>query len=241
MNDPDRHGARALEPSTNQPLRIAINLGNAALVRIGEVDGEPHGIAVDLAVALGDWLGRAVRLVTFPSAGAVMAAVATDEWDVAFLAVDPARTDRVAYSRAYLRIEGVFAVGETSPLRRCQDVDRHHVRIASAAGAAYHGHLTRSLRHAELVTVPAPTDALRLLCEGGCDVAAGVRQAVEAFAAQRGDIRILPGRFMAIEQAIAVPLSSALGADVLDEFLAYAATKAMIDASETECENTKSN
>ena len=217
------------DPAAARPLRIAINLANAALVRIGEHDGEPYGIAVDLGRALGEWLDRPVRLVTFPSAGALMASVGDAGWDVAFIAVDPARADRVAYSRPYKRIEAVFAVRETSPLRTGDDVDRPQVRVASAAGAAYHGHLARSLLHAELSTVPTPGDALRLLCEGGCDVAAGVRQAVEAFAAQRTDLRLLPGRFMAIEQALAVPLQGTLGAGVLDEFLAHAAAKGMID------------
>lgn len=231
MNDPGPPGAGAPGPAATPPLRIAINLANAALVRVGEHDGEPYGIAVDLARVLGAWLDRPVSLVTYPSAGTVMASVGTDEWDVAFLAIDPARADRVAYSRPYLRIEGVFAVRETSPIRTGDDVDRPQVRIASAAGAAYHGHLTRSLRHAELVTVPVPDDALRLLGDGGCDVAAGVRQAVEAFAAQRADLRLLPGRFMAIDQAIAVKRDGTLGADVLDDFLAHAATKGMIDVS----------
>lgn len=231
MSEPGQPGAPALDPAASRPLRIAINLANAALVRIEEHDGEPHGIAVDLACALGVWLDRPVRLVTFPSAGAVMASVGTDAWDIAFLAIDPTRTDRVAYSRPYMRIEGVFAVRDTSALRDGSDVDRPHVRIASAAGAAYHAHLTRSLRHAELVTVPVPDDALHLLCESGCEVAAGVRQSVEAFVAQRRDLRLLPGRFMAIEQAMAVPRHGTLGADVLDTFLAHATTTGLIAAA----------
>ncbi|QRE77119.1 transporter substrate-binding domain-containing protein [Methylobacterium aquaticum] len=229
MSESGQDGAPALDPAASSPLRIAINLANAALVRIGADDGEPHGIAVDLGRALGAWLDRPVRLVTFPSAGAVMASVGTDAWDVAFLAIDPARADRVAYSRPYMRIEGVFAVHDASALRHGEDADRPQIRIASAAGAAYHGHLTHTLRHAELVTVPVPDDALRLLCEGGCEVAAGVRQSVEAFVAQRTDLRILPGRFMAIEQAIAVPRHGALGADELDDFLAHAAATGLID------------
>ncbi len=233
MSECGHHGARALDPAASRPLRIAINLANTALVRTREHDGEPHGIAVDLGRALGEWLGRPVRLVTFPSAGSLMASLGEEGWDVAFIAVDPARAERVTYSRPYMQIEGVFAVRETSSLRSGDEVDRPRVRVASAAGAAYHGHLLRSLRQAELVAMPTPNEALRRLREGGCEVAAGVRQAVEAFAAEGGDLRVLPGRFMAIEQAIAVPRHSALGVDLLDAFLAHATTKSLIEVAST--------
>ncbi|MFH6787073.1 MULTISPECIES: transporter substrate-binding domain-containing protein [Methylobacterium] len=219
MSDPSRHGATPLDPASREPLRIAINLANAALVQVGGHDGEPHGIAVDLGRALGEWLARPVRLVSFPSAGALMASVGDGGWDVAFIAVDPARTDRVAYSRPYLSIEGVFAVREASPFRSGDDVDRPQVRVASASGAAYHGHLVRSLRHAALVAMPTPGDALHRLREGECDVAAGVRQAVASFAARHGDVRVLPGRFTTIDQAIAVPLHGNITVRSLDECL----------------------
>ncbi|ACL62708.1 ABC transporter substrate-binding protein [Methylobacterium nodulans] len=212
------HDVKTLGWPTDNPLRVAINLGNSALAR-EDCDGQLRGIAVDLAFALGDWLGSSIRLVIFPSAGAVMKAVDEDESDVAFLAIDPARADRVAYTRPYLLIEGVFAVREASPMRDVGDVDRPRVRIASAAGAAYHSHLTLALQHAELVTVPTPGDALRRLGEGACDVAAGVRQAVEDFANQCEGIRVLPSRFMAIEQAVATPLRMKFDVNLFDKFI----------------------
>jgi polar amino acid transport system substrate-binding protein len=39
----------------------------------------------------------------------------------------------------------------------------------------------------------------------GADVAAGVKQQLEADAARLGGLRLLPGRFMVIEQAMGVP------------------------------------
>ena len=57
-----------------------------------------------------------------------------------------------------------------------------------------------------------------------------MKQPIVAFAREHPELRVIPGRFMAIEQAIAVPRHGPLGADVLDEFLAHAAATGLIDA-----------
>jgi len=86
-------------------LRAAINLGNSVLARRTAATGELQGVSVDLARELGQRLGVPVEFVTFPAAGKVFEALTSDGWDVAFLAVDPARGEEIAFTAPYVVIE----------------------------------------------------------------------------------------------------------------------------------------
>ena len=102
---------------THGVLRAGINLGNALLAGRDPVTGEPRGIAVDLAHALGRHLGVEVELVTYASAARMADAAAGGAWDAAFLAADAARAD------GRRRTSGL--IGEF--------IDRHGVRGVTAA------------------------------------------------------------------------------------------------------------
>lgn len=77
----------AITPSR---LRFAINLGNAVLAHPGE-NGEPTGITPELSHRLAQRWGVVAEFVTYPAAGKVVADAGGERWDIAFLAIDPAR------------------------------------------------------------------------------------------------------------------------------------------------------
>src|SRR5690606_30509249 len=87
--------------------------------------------------------------------------------------------------------------------------DAPGVRIAVGKGAAYDLFLSRALQHAELVRGPTSASAVELFLEQGLDAAAGVRQPLEAAARQHAGLKVLPGHFTAIRQAMVVPARKA--------------------------------
>ena len=183
-------------------LRAAINLGNPVLAQPGP-DGEPpRGVSAELARELARRLGTAIDYVIFEAAGRVVEALQQGRWDVAFLAVDPVRAAGIAFTAPYVVIEGVYLVPADSPLKTIADVDRDGVRLAVAEGSAYDLHLSRAIRHATLVRQPSGPEALEMFVRDGLEAAAGVRQPIAAFAADHPATRIIPERFMAIEQAM---------------------------------------
>ena len=202
-------------------MRAAINTGNPVLAHAGRDGGAPEGVSVDLAHRLGLRLGLPVDLVAFGSARGVNEALDADAWDVAFMAADPARAARVAFTAPYVAIEASYVVRAGSPFALCADLDRPGLRVAAGDKAAYDLHLTRTLRHAAIERAPDQGAALRLFDEGGLDAGAGVRQALDAFAAARPDLRVLRDRFLAIGQCMAVPLTrGAEAAGLVEAFLA---------------------
>ena len=196
-------------------MRAAINFGNPVLAQRDPATGDARGVSVDIARELGDRLGVGVDLVTFDAAGKVFAALAEDAWDVAFLAIDPKRATEIDFTAPYVIIEGTYMVPAGSPLQNVDDVDRPGVRIAAGSGSAYELYLARTLRHAQLVRAPTGPEAIEMFLRDGLEAAAGVKSPLVAFARGRTDVRVMDGRFMAIEQAMGTPKGRAAGAAYL--------------------------
>jgi polar amino acid transport system substrate-binding protein len=200
-------------------VRAAINVGNPVLARKDEGGGEPHGVSADIARELGRRLGRPVTFVVFETAGLVVDALARGEWDVGFLANEPARADRVTFSAPYVLIEGVYLVWKDAPFASAADVDRAGVRIAVGQNAAYDLHLTRALKHAEIVRAAGSSAALELFYRDRLEAGAGIRQALETFAADKPELRILPDAFMSIRQSVASPPGREAGSAYLQSLI----------------------
>jgi polar amino acid transport system substrate-binding protein len=186
------------------PLRAAINYGNPILARPG-AGGEPSGVSVDLAREAARRLGVPVQLVTFNAAGRVVDAMRSRSVDMGFVAIDPLRAGDMELTAPYVIIEGAYLVREASPIRRNEEVDRTGHRVAVGLNSAYDLFLSRELKQATLVRASTSPAVVDLFLAQNLEVAAGVRQQLEMDARRVGGVRLLPGRFMAIEQALGVP------------------------------------
>ena len=200
-------------------LRAAINFGNPVLAQKDPQTGAPRGVSVDLARELGRRLGVPVDFVTFDAAGKVFDALTLDAWDVAFLAIDPVRSNEITFTAPYVLIEGTYVVPEGSPLRAIEDVDRTGVRVAVGRGSAYDLYLTRALRNAQLIRVATSAEAMEAFLHDGLEAAAGVKQPIVAFAGTHPGLRVLPGRFMVIEQAVGIPKAHDAGSSYVRAFV----------------------
>lgn len=185
-------------------LRAAINLGNPILANRG-ADGHPFGVSIDLARAFGRRLGVEVELVVLDSAGKSVDVVTAEQADIGFFAVDPIRGAGIGFTAPYVLIEGAYLVREDSTLRDNAEVDRAGTTVTVGKGSAYDLYLTRELKQAEIVRAPTSPAVVDLFVAQNFDVAAGVRQQLEADASRLAGLRLLPGRFMVIQQAMGLP------------------------------------
>lgn len=185
-------------------LRAAINFGNPILAN-RTASGEASGVSVDLAREAARRLGLPIEWVLFNSAGNVVEAVKSRSVDLAFVAIDPVRAADTEYTAPYVIIEGAYLVRGNSLLQRNEEVDRAGTRIAVGRGSAYDLYLTREIKAATLVRVATSPVVTDEFLAQNLEVAAGVRQQLEGDAARVGGVRLLPGRFMVIEQAMGVP------------------------------------
>ncbi len=198
--NPDAATLALLAPTGR--LRASINLGNPILAGIDPATGRARGVSVDLAQALAARLGVPLDTLEFPAATKSVDAVTGGEADIGFFAIDPLRGAEVAFTDAYILIEGAYLVREDSPCRANEDVDRDGTTVVVGKGSAYDLHLSRELGHAAFVRVPGAAEVVETLRSGGADVAGGIRQVLVEVAARTPGLRVLPGRFMVIRQAM---------------------------------------
>jgi polar amino acid transport system substrate-binding protein len=196
-------------------LRASINLGNPILANKDATSGEPVGVSIDLAHEFSRRLGVGVELVAFEKAAASVEAVKNEKADIGFFAIDPARSEGLLFTAPYVLIEGSYLVPETSALADNAQVDAKGHRISVGSGSAYDLFLTRELKAAEIVRLQGAGAALAALRSGDVEVAAGIRQMLEGEAQRAPGVRVLPGRFMVIQQAMGTPASRGADAQAL--------------------------
>ena len=200
-------------------LRAAVNFGNRILAVRDASTGAPRGVSVDLALELGKRLGVPVQLVLYPAAGKVVDGLKNNEWDVGFVAIDPVRAADMDYTAPYVIVEGAYLVPQQSPIRQNAEVDRVGVRVVVGAGSAYDLYLTRELKQAQLVRAPTSPAVVDMLVAQKLEVAAGVKQQLEADARRIPGVRLLDGRFMVINQAMATQKGRPAGLRYLAAFV----------------------
>ena len=203
MNTLSSETLQALAPSG--VLRAAINLGNPILAGKDLQTGKAKGVSVDLAQALADRLGVALECVVFETAAQSVEAVTTEAADVGFFAIDPLRGQGLNFTAPYVLIEGSYMVRESSPLQDNAEVDRAGHRLVVGQGSAYDLFLTREIQHAQIVRAPSSPAVVDTFLSQDCEVAAGVKQQLQADAQRLPGLRLLPGRFMVIQQAMGLP------------------------------------
>ena len=211
--------APVAELAPSGKLKAAINFGNPILATKDPATGEPRGVSVDLSRELGRRLGVPVELVTFASAGKVVEAVRDAQVDIAFVAIDPVRGADMLQTPPYVIIEGAYLVRNGSPIRRNEDVDQAGNRVVVGNGSAYDLYLTRELKAAKLVKAPTSPAVTDVMVAQNVEVAAGVKQQLEADAKRVAGMRLLPGRFMVINQAMGLPKGREAGARYLTAFV----------------------
>ena len=197
-------GVRA-ELAPQGTLKVGLNLANFLLVSMKDPSLAPTGIAPDLAREVAREIGVPIEFFPYATPGEMADAAHSGVWNMALLAVEPARQNVIDFSAPYLEIEATYLVPANSPLQHIEDVDRTGVRISVMHKSAYDLYLSRSLKHAQLVQVASMDASFDQFVAQGLEALSGLRPRLVQEQAKLPGSRILDGRFTAIGQAIGVP------------------------------------
>lgn len=209
-------------------LRAGINLSNFLLVSSRSADGGPVGVSPDMARAIADHLGVALRYVTYESPGLLADAAIRDEWDIGLIGAEPQRAEVISFTPAYTEIEATYLVPAGSAIASLADVDAEGVRIAVTGRAAYGLWLDRNIKKAELVRSATLDDALNDFLTQKLDVLAGLRPRLITDQVAIPGSTILDGRFMAVQQAVGTPTAKAAATAYLCGFVEAAKTSGFV-------------
>jgi polar amino acid transport system substrate-binding protein len=224
----DATSAIAAEIAPTGVLRAAINTGNNLLVSGRDSAGAPEGVAPDLAREIASRPGATIRFVLFARPADLADAATDGVWDIGLIGAEPARAEKIAFTDAYAEIEAGYLVPAGSPLRRISDVDQPGVRISVSAGSAYCLWLERNLKRATLAPSASPVEAEARFAAGNLDALAGLRDGLQASLDRLQGARILPGRFMAVQQAVGTQKQKAASAAFLKSFVEEAKASGLI-------------
>ena len=207
-------------------LRAGINLSNFLLVTGRAENGDPQGIAPDMARGIAARLQVPLQLIPYESPGKLADAVA--DWDVGLIGAEPARAEQIAFSAAYLEIEATYLVPADSKIRSVEEIDRKGVRIAVAARSAYDLYLSRSIKNAELVHATGLDASYELFVREKLDALAGLRPRLVKDVLNLPGARVLEGRFTAVQQAVGTPKARVAAAAFLAAFIEEAKASGLV-------------
>jgi len=186
-------------------LRVGINLGNPVLANEDANTKILSGVTIDIAHEIGKRINLPVQLIPFKTASATVEGIKSGDVDLVFVAIDPVRGTDISYTPAYIQIEGAYMVKASSPLKMNEEVDVAGTEIVVGKGSAYDLYLTREIKNATLLRATSSQAVVDDFMSGKGNVAAGVKQQLETDAKRYEGLRMLPGRFMVINQAIGIP------------------------------------
>jgi polar amino acid transport system substrate-binding protein len=209
-------------------LRAGINLSNFLLVTGRSEKSEPVGVAPDMAREIAASLGVPVTYVSFKSPGELADQVNNNVWDIGLIGAEPQRAASISFTAAYVEIEATYMVPKSSAIKSIADVDKPGVRIAVSARSAYGLWLENNIKHATLLPVSGLDAAFNKFVDEKLDVLAGLRPGLLKDIEKAPDMKILDGKFSAVQQAVGTPKPNAAGATYLANFVENAKRSGLV-------------
>ena len=209
-------------------LRAGINLSNFLLVTGRSASGDPEGVSPDMARAIAAELGVPVKYVPFKTPGELGDQAGQNVWDIGLIGAEPQRAEKIAFSAAYVEIEATYMVPADSPIKSIADVDKKGVRIAVSARSAYDLWLVNNIKNATLVQVSGLDAAYEKFMSDKLEVLAGLRPGLLKDVTKAPGLKILDGKFTAVQQAVGTAKANLAGAAFLAEFVEKAKKSGLV-------------
>jgi polar amino acid transport system substrate-binding protein len=132
--------------------------------------GEPVGVSVDLARALGQALGREVQIVNMRFDG-LIPALQTGRIDliISSLTATPERAKSIAFSNPYLKTGLCLLVGKNSPIQSMAEADQPGRTIVVKRGTTGHVHAEGHVKQARLLVEDDEGTCVLEVAQGNAD------------------------------------------------------------------------
>ena len=211
--------AKQLAPTGT--LRVTFLGNNPVQGRVDAKTGAVTGPVADITRELARRLGVPFQITPAAGVRAVLDSITMHTADLGFLAFDATRAAEVDFSDNYELAYNTFVVRTDSPLQKVADADREGIRIAAPKGDSGDLFLSRTLKHAELKSIPGlgVEQAQRMLAASEIDAFATNRQRLVEQTAGFPDVRILADNFFGVEQSLVVGKGDPARVSYLNRFI----------------------
>lgn len=135
-----------------------------------DASGNPTGVSVDLARALGESLGRPVRIENIPFTG-LIPSLKTGKIDcvISSMTDTPERRTSISFSDPYLTIGLALLVAKDSPIQSIADVDQPGKSLAVRQGTTGEVWARANLKNAKIIALDKEAAAVLEVVQGKAD------------------------------------------------------------------------
>jgi len=159
----------SLAPAAEPALRVGMELGYPPF-EMRDAKGEPAGISVDLANALGGSLGRAVEIQNLPFDGLIPSLKAGKiDLILSSMTATEERARAIDFSEPYLRTGLCLLVGTRIDVQSQSDLDRVGRTVAVKKGTTGHLWATKNLHKAKVLVLDKEGAAVLEVIQGKAD------------------------------------------------------------------------
>lgn len=212
-------------------LRVGMFAANPIHAVRDPASGELKGPAVDLGKELARRIGVPFEAVPYSTIAALLGGAKSGEWDVATIGISADRAQLVDFTAPFMAVEFAYVVPAGSPASTSADLDAKGIRIAVAEKGAPDAFLTKALKQATLVRLPALPQMIQSLRAGDVEAVYGVKAAILDQSEKFPGSRIIDDRLGGGEQtAIAFPKGRA-GVAYVHRFVENAKSEGLVKAA----------
>lgn len=135
-----------------------------------DTKGQPAGVSVDLAKALGAALGKQVRIVNMAFDG-LIPSLKTGKIDliISSMTATAERAKSIDFSDPYLQTGLCLLVRKNSPVQGMSDLDKAGMSVAVKKGTTGHSYASRQLKHARVLVLDKEAAAVLEVVQGKAD------------------------------------------------------------------------
>ncbi|MDD2580764.1 MAG: transporter substrate-binding domain-containing protein [Desulfuromonadaceae bacterium] len=135
-----------------------------------DTKGQPAGVSVDLAKALGAALGMKVRIQNMAFDG-LIPSLKTGKIDliISSMTATAERAQSIDFSDPYLQTGLCLLVRKNSPVQGISDLDRDGMTVAVKKGTTGHNYAGRQMKHARVLVLDKEAAAVLEVVQGKAD------------------------------------------------------------------------
>jgi len=135
-----------------------------------DTKGEPSGVSVDLARALGAALGMKVQIRNISFDG-LIPSLKTGKIDliISSMTATPERAQSIDFSDPYLQTGLCLLLRKDSPIQGIADLDKKDTTIAVKKGTTGHAYASKQIKHARVLVLDKEAAAVLEVVQGKAD------------------------------------------------------------------------
>ena len=207
------------EISSNNILRVGINMSNFLLVNKDSAFSKPEGLSPDIGALLAKELDLKCQYIAFKNPGELIDAIEQDKWDVGNFAFEKKRAEIIDFSIPYINIDANFIMKKDISILNNEEVDSKKLKIAVVNRSAYDLWLSSNFNNAKIIRSKTIIDSHKLFHNGEANILAGLKPKLIEELKMNENLKIIDKPFTFIKQSIGIKKGNKEVVRFLNDFI----------------------